>query len=221
MSVQVAVTAGLPVVVAVDVGKKLVALSVTDAGRHRLLGPVDFEMTGRGLEGVLALIRSRLAGTDVPVKVGIEAAGHYHRPLLAPSVWPAGWQVLELNPAHVAEQRRVQGRRRVKTDALDLEAITELVLAGRGIPVAAREVVIGELGAWAAHRTRRVQARTSTKNQLLGQLDRAFPGLSLVLPDVLGTKVGRLVAAVRRWKRRRAGPDAHTAMADAYGLRRP
>jgi transposase len=32
------------------------------------------------------------------------------------------------------------------------------------------------------------------KNQLLGQLDRAFPGLTLALPDVLGTKVGRLVA---------------------------
>jgi transposase len=95
----------------------------------------------------------------------------------------------------VAEQRRVQGRRRVKTEALDLEAITELVLAGRGIPVTARKVVIGELAAWAAHRARRVQARTATKNQLLGQLGRAFPGLTLVLPDVLGTKAGRLVAA--------------------------
>jgi len=31
--------------------------------------------------------------------------------------------------------------------------------------------------------------------QLLGQLDRSFPGLTLTLPDVLGTKVGRLVAA--------------------------
>lgn len=29
---------------------------------------------------------------------------------------------------------------------------------------------------------------------MLGQLDRAFPGLTLALPDVLGTKVGRLVA---------------------------
>lgn len=36
--------------------------------------------------------------------------------------------------------------------------------------------------------------RTATKNQLPGQLDRAFPGLALVLPDALGTKVGRLVA---------------------------
>lgn len=195
MSVQASAATDFPVVVAVDVGKRVVALSVTDAGRRRLLGPVNFEMNGRGLESVLALIRSRLAGADGPVKVGIEAAGHYHRPLLGPSVWPAGWQVLELNPAHVAEQRRVQGRRRVKTDALDLEAITDLVLAGRGIEVGDREAVIGELGAWAAHRTRRVQSRTATKNQLLGQLDRAFPGLTLALPDVLGTRVGRLVAA--------------------------
>ena len=73
-----------------------------------------------------------VAVPHVPVKVGVEAAGHYHRPLLAPSAWPVGWEVLELNPAHVAEQRRVQGRRRVKTDAFDLDAITELVLAGQG-----------------------------------------------------------------------------------------
>ena len=108
--------------------------------------------------------------------------------------WPAGWQLVELNPAHVTEQRRVQGRRRVKTDAIDLEAITELVLAGRGTPVTARAVVLGELAAWVGHRSRRVESRTALKNQLLGQLDRCFPGLTLALPDVLGTKVGRLVA---------------------------
>ena len=37
--------------------------------------------------------------------------------------------------------------------------------------------------------------RTATKNQLLDQLDRAFPGLSPALPDVLGTKIGRLIVA--------------------------
>jgi transposase len=141
----------------------------------------------------------------VLVKVGIEAAGHYHRPLLAPSSWPLGWQLLELNPAHVTEQRRVQGRRRVKTDAIDLEAITELVLAGQGTPVIAAEQVIGELSAWSAHRLRRVETRRATKNQLLGQLDRSFPGLTLALPDVLGTKVGRLVAEHFADPRRLAG----------------
>ncbi|MGI8769246.1 MAG: IS110 family transposase [Propionibacteriaceae bacterium] len=182
------------VVVAVDVGKTTVALSLTDAHRHRLLGPIDFAMTGPGLAATLRKIHEVLPSPQAVVKVGIEAAGHYHRPLLTPGAWPAGWEVLELNPAHVTEQRRVQGRRRVKTDAIDLEAITELVLAGRGVPVTVREQVIGELTAWSTHRTRRVATRTATKNQLLGQLDRCFPGLTLALPDVLGTKVGRLVA---------------------------
>ena len=84
--------------------------------------------------------------------------------------------MLELNPAHVAEQRRV-GRRRVKTDGIDLEAITELVLAGLCSRVITEcDMLIDELAAWAHDRSRRVLTRTATKNQLLSQLDRAFPG---------------------------------------------
>ena len=123
-------------VVAVDVGKNKAALSVTSADRHRLFGPAEFAMTAPALAAVLERVSAVLPAG--PVKVGVEAAGHYHRPLLGSGVWPAGWEVLELSPARVAEQRRVQGRRRVKTDAIDLEAITELVLAGHGVPVTAR-----------------------------------------------------------------------------------
>ena len=119
-------------VVAVDVGKNTAALSVTDAARHRLLGPVQFMMSAPAVAAVLERVCAVLPAAAV--KVGIEAAGHYHRPLLGSGVWPAGWEVLELSPARVAEQRRVLGRRRVKTDAIDLEAITELVLAGHGMP---------------------------------------------------------------------------------------
>jgi transposase len=181
------------VVVAVDVGKTSFAVSVTAADRRRLFGPVEVAMTRPAVSELIGRICALLPSAGC-VQVAVEAAGHYHQPLLAPSTWPSSWQVRELNPAHVSEQRRVMGRRRVKTDAIDLEAITELVLAGRGQPVADRQQVLGELVAWAGHRSRRVATRTATKNQLLGQLDRAFPGLSLVLPDVLGTKAGRLVA---------------------------
>ena len=100
------------VVVAVDVGKTCVALSVTDTARHRLLGPVEFAMTAPALSAVVKRIVKVLPETDASVKIGVEAAGHYHRPMLDAS-WPPGWEVLELNPAHVAEQRRVQGRRRL------------------------------------------------------------------------------------------------------------
>ena len=46
-----------------------------------------------------------------------------------------------------------------------------------------------------AHRERRVTARTALKNQLLGQVDRAFPGVSGGVSSLFGTKVGRLVLA--------------------------
>jgi hypothetical protein len=94
-------------VVAVDVGKNTAVLSVTDAARRRLLGPVDFAMTAPAVAAVLERVCAVLP--TAAVKVGVEAAGHYHRPLLGSGVWPAGWEVLELSPARVAEQRRVLG----------------------------------------------------------------------------------------------------------------
>jgi transposase len=155
------------VAVAIDVGKNTVAVSVTDDQRRRLLGPLDFAMTRPGLAATVAKIKA-VVPSRARVRVGVEAAGHYHQPLLVPSSWPTGWELRELNPGHVSEQRRVQGRRRVKTDAVDLEAITELVLSGQGSPVTARAEALGELGAWVTHRRRRVETRTATKNQLLG-----------------------------------------------------
>jgi len=193
--VHAAAVSSLTVVVAVDVGKTEFAFSVTDSARSLLLKPrMGCAMTGPSLAQVIADIGEVLPD-GARVKVGIEAAGHYHRPLLEAGSWPAGWELLELNPGHVTEQRRVLGKRTIKTDVIDLQAMTELLLAGRGLPVRGGGLALTELTAWAAHRTGRVVLRTATKNQLLGQLDRTFPGLTLALPDVLGTKVGRLVAA--------------------------
>lgn len=124
------------------------------------------------------------------MRVGVEAAGHYHLPMIAAGVWPDGWQVVELNPAHVSAQRRVNGQRGFKTDWADLTAIADLLLTGRGSPVVACGGPLIELSAWVAHRRHGGEVRTATKNQLLIQLDRAFPGLCLALADVLGTQGG-------------------------------
>ncbi|BEP12209.1 hypothetical protein acdb102_31600 [Acidothermaceae bacterium B102] len=195
MVVHAAPVTSSTVVVAVDVGKNEFAYSVTDATRTLLGKPqVGCPMTGPSLAQVIADV-GRVLPAGAVVKVGIEAAGHYHRPLLSAASWPGGWELLELNPAHVTEQRRVLGKRTIKTDVIDMVAMTELLLAGRGAPVADRSSVFAELTAWSAHRGARVTTRTATKNQLLGQLDRTFPGLTIALPDVLATRVGRLIAA--------------------------
>ena len=66
----------------------------------------------------------------------------------------------------------------------------------------------------------RVPPEEPHPNQLLGQLDRAFPGLTLALPDVLGTKVGRLVAEQFADPARLAalGPARFVRFAAARGL---
>lgn len=187
-----------PSTIVVAVGKTTAAVSATDAARHRLFGPVDIAMTRSDLTALVDRLTDCFPNCfplSPQFKVGIEAAGHYPHPMLDYPSWPPEWEVLELNPARVSEQRRIQGRRRIKTDTIDLKAITELLLAGQGQPVRSRDLVIGELAAWATHRNRRVAARTATKNQLLSQLDRAFPGLTRALPNVLGTRIGHLVAA--------------------------
>ena len=162
MVVQVAAVAASTVVVAVDVGKTEFGFSVTDAARTVLLKPrTGCPMTGPSLARVVAEIVAVLS-MDAVVRVGIEAAGHYHRPLLD-ARWPVGWEVLELNPSHVTEQRRVLGKRTIKTDVIDLQAMTELLLAGRGHPIRDRSLVLGELTAWSAHRTGRVSLRTATR----------------------------------------------------------
>ena len=171
-------------------------------------------MTGPSLSRVVADIVEVLP-VDAVVKVGIEAAGHYHRPLLHAS-WPIGWEVLELNPGHVTEQRRVLGKRTIKTDVIDLQAMTELLLAGRGQPVRDRSLVLGELTAWSAHRTSRVTVRTATKNQLLGHLDRTFPGLTLAL----ARRVGHQGRPAGRGRVRRPGPARSPGHQPVHPVRR-
>lgn len=183
------------VAVPVDVGKSSAMVMACDFTGRTVMAARKFPMTRAGIGAMLAGLRSALPADVGLVRVGVEAAGHYHQPMIAPGVWPQGWQVVELNPAHVTAQRRVNGSRGVKTDQVDLIAIADLLLAGRGVPVVFGEEPLLELQAWVAHRRRRVEVRTATKNQLIGQLDRAFPGLGSAIRDVLGSKVGRLVAA--------------------------
>lgn len=104
--------------------------------------------------------------------------------------------VIELNPGHVTEQRRVLGKRGVKTDQVDLAAMFDLLVAGRGHPAGRRQRELLELRAWVGMRHRRVAATIALKNQVLGQMDRAFPGAGAsVSSSLLRTKVGRLVLA--------------------------
>jgi transposase len=135
------------VAVPVDVGKTSAMMMACDFTGRVLLPAVEFRLTRDGVAGVLARLRAALPDDVRLVRVGVEAAGHCHRLLTVAGVWPDGWQVVELNPAHVSAQRRVNGQRGVKTDRVDLTAIADLLLAGRGVPVSFAGEALVELAA--------------------------------------------------------------------------
>lgn len=191
------VAADRRVLVPVDVGKHEAMALVADATGERLVPPFTFTLDRPGLARFVEQIDRVVVGRgEVEVEVGVEAAGHYHRPVTASSMLPADWTLVELNPSHVTEQRRVLGKRGIKTDQVDLAAMFDLLVAGRGLVVAARSDALAQLQAWTAMRHRRITAVIAVKNQLLGQMDRAFPGASrCVAGSLLDTKVGRLVIA--------------------------
>jgi transposase len=192
-------TRGVPpeqlIAVAIDVGKNTAMAMACDFAWQVLVPPFTFEMNRDGVAKIIDRVTAALPARVTLIRVGIETAGHYHRPLTTPGALPERWQVVELNPAHVALQRRANGARAVKTDQMDLVTICDMIVAGRGWLVRPPSTALTWLTAWVAHRRRRVDARTATKNQLQTQVDRAFPGLAGALHSVLDTKVGRLVIA--------------------------
>ena len=71
-------------VVPVDVGKKTAMMLVADHFGHVVCGPIEFTLTTSGLaKFVQIVIQAQQRTAAGSVRVGIEAAGHYHWALAA------------------------------------------------------------------------------------------------------------------------------------------
>jgi transposase len=180
--------------VPIDVGKHSAMASVLDFTGTTLVKPFEFALDRRGVQQLVGRVRSAASPTTSLVRVGLEAAGHYHLPL-AGGALPADWELRLLNPGHVAMQRKANGQRGVKTDRVDLVAITDLVFAGRGTIAPPFADPVMTLAGWVAHRRRRSLVRRRTIQQLTTHVDRCFPGLGRVLWSVALSKSGRLILA--------------------------
>ena len=94
------------VAVPIDVGKHTAMAKVVDFTGATLRKPFTFRMDRAGVADLVTQVRAVLPGTVALVRVGLEAAGHYHLPLCG-GVLPGEWELRILNPGHVAvEQSR-------------------------------------------------------------------------------------------------------------------
>ncbi len=180
------------VAVPIDVGKHTAMAKVVDFTGAELVKPFEFPLDRSGVDALVGRVRSSVPASTSLVRVGLEAAGHYHLPL-AGGVLPAGWELRMLNPGHVAAQRKVNGSRGVKTDKVDLVAIADMLLAGKGTIAPAFADPIMTLTGWVNHRRRRSLVRRRTIQQLTTHVDRCFPGLGRAMWSVALSKAGRLI----------------------------
>jgi transposase len=181
-------------VVPVDVGKTMAMSLVADHYGEMVIDPFEFDLTESGVADLItAITKAERLRAAVVVRVGVEAAGHYHRTVVA-RLRRAGLEVVELNPGAVKQARAQQLLRALKSDARDLGAMAELLIRGAGRPPEQRDEALSAQVAWTAHRRRKVHARSMLTNQVLAQLDLVFPGLQdCFASGVLSTKAGRVI----------------------------
>ena len=100
------------IAVPIDVGKRQAAALVCEVAGELLARPFRFAMNRVGVAELIQRVAMATAGRPVGlVRVGTWAAGHYHQPLLAEGCCQLAGRWWEVNPAQVAAQRGVAGRR--------------------------------------------------------------------------------------------------------------
>ena len=144
--------------VPVDVGKTTAMALVADLFGEIVVDPFGFDLTEGGVSVLLAAVTEAEAEREaVMVRFGVEAAGRYHRTLMA-SLRRRGLEVVELNPGAVKEARSGQGKRRLKNDVRDLAAMADLLARGGGRPPQPVDTEMAVQAAWAGHRRRKLKA---------------------------------------------------------------
>jgi transposase len=140
-----------------------------------------------GFEVICATIDETVRRTDAEVVlIGMEPTGHYYENL-ARHLKQRYPHVRLVNSYAVAQNRTQRMLQRQKTDEIDLSAIGDLNLRNECFPY---QPLTGEylrLQHWVRFREAKVKARTALRNQIIGHLDRIFPGLVRPKKEAQGT----------------------------------
>ena len=113
------------------------------------------------------------------VLVGMEPTSHYFENL-ARHLLEHSQPVKLINSYSVKQNREQQLMRREKTDQIDVAAIGDLLRRGEGTPYQPPSRVYLQLQQIDRVRLGKLKIETMLKNQILGHLDRIFPGLVLI-----------------------------------------
>ena len=165
-----------PLYVAIDVAKYYHKAMIFDFDRNVIEPPFTFDISREGFNQLMEKIEinSKRTGTN-SIVVGMEATGHYNETLLE-HLKARGLKVMLFNP-YATFKTRALDIDYVKTDEIDLKAIGQAMLLGKGREARDEEAVYKDLRLLTRFRRAKNNARRMLKNQMLRDLDRLWPGL--------------------------------------------
>jgi len=149
---------------------------------HNALGEIvtttfEIDIFQAGFDRLCQAIDEAVARTKAQVVlVGMEPTGHYFENL-ARHLHQRPQPVTLINSFAVSRNREQQMMRREKDDEIDVAAVGDLLRRGEGTPFQPISGLYLEMQHLARVRLSRVKMRTALKNQIIGHLDRIFPGL--------------------------------------------
>lgn len=165
--------------VSLDISKYFHVVMIHNALGEIVTPTFEIDMFKTGFEQLCQAIDQAISQTQAQVVlVGMEPTGHYFENL-ARHLQQRPQPVTLINSYAVSQNRQQMMMRREKTDPIDVAAIGDLLRRGEGSCFQPLQGVYLELQHLDRVRLGKVKMQTMLKNQIIGHLDRIFPGLVL------------------------------------------
>jgi transposase len=164
--------------IGIDVGKYEHVAVAYDGLGQLLAGPLRFGIRTVDYQTFFAWVAGVMPDPAAPPLFALEPTGHYYEQLvyeLANRYGPQ--QVYIVQPTDVARRRADWNQGTFKNDAVDAAVISELLRQGHGRPYQPAAGAYLSLEQLERYRWAREQASTRLKNQIVGHVDRLYPGL--------------------------------------------
>jgi hypothetical protein len=164
--------------IGIDVGKYEHVAVAYDGLGQLLTRPLRFGIRAADYQALFAWVATVVPDPAVTPLFGLEPTGHYYEQLvyeLAQQYGPK--QVYIVQTTDVARRRADWNQGTFKNDEVDAAIISELLRQGHGRPYHPDEGAYLSLYQLERYRWAREQASTRLKNQIVGHVDRLYPGL--------------------------------------------
>lgn len=169
--------------VSLDIGKYFHVVMIHNALGEIVTPTFEIDIFQTGFSALCAAIDEAAARCRAKVVLtGMEPTGHYFENL-ARHLRARPQPVTLINSYAVKQNRSQQMMRREKTDEIDVASVGDLLRRGEGTLYRPASGLYLQLQQLDRVRIAKLKMQTMLKNQILGHLDRIFPGLVLQGPE--------------------------------------